>query len=1365
MIAAKHFDPVLGVDIHIIQPPGPVPPVPIPHPFVGMLIDPSEYVPIIGGTVKVNGMMRGVAGTGGKAIPPHIPIGGVFVVPPGNECEMFMGSATVAVDGDPQSRLGDPVLSCHSVGMPSIPRLKIHAKPKTLMLPTSVVLAVPMGPPVLVGGPPTISLSGMAMKFGMAALGKVMKKLRKLQKASKKWKAISDKMRNAVNKLLDKVPGGPKLKGKASNAICSLTGHPVDVASGKVTTEATDVTLPGPLPFTFSRVWYSQSTYAGPLGHGWHHSYDLGLYRFPEGIVVRLADGRFVVFAPPVPGEPSFDRTEKLFLHLTDRGYHVQTLDGLAYHFGWPAKDGSELPLDHVRDPNDNRIVLERDRGRLVAFVDSGGRRLPVTTDAAGRITEIHVPDPDKPGETFPMVSFRYDRRGDLVQADDALGNPFRYEYLDHLLVRETDRSGLAFYFMYDGSGPDAKCLRTWGDDNLYLRDLSYDPARQRTEVTNSLGHKTVYEWNAAGLVVKQTDPLGGSTLTEWSPHNDKLSVTNPNGEATQYAYDEFGREVSITDPAGNQGVIEYDVNGRPASFTNGAGAKWVWERDERGNATALIDPLGGRTTYRLHRGLWAAVVGADGGETRYEYDGPGNLTRVIYPDGTERSWELDVLGWQVAAKDPLGNVVRVRYDRRGDTRQATNPTGIARNVEYDRGGHPVRVTAGHREGELQFGPLHTLTSHRAGGREWRITYDTEQQVVEETSPRGDRLRYEYDAAGRKIAEHDYDGAVTRYEYNPAGRLVRRVRPSGRATRYEYDGTGRMTRVWHDGQPPLTMKYRGDGQLMEAASGGRVVRFDRDPLGRVLREYQDGHWVAGTFDPAGFRTAVASSLGLQRRDSRDPLGNLTGVRVGDWSVRIARNAVGGETIRTFASGSGARWERDQVGRPTALHTTGAEGWSVGYEWDGGRIASLADSRTGVTAYDYDPAGFAVRERGPDGVLNRTVDVGGNVYRDESRRDRVYGPGGRLDAAEGTTYRYDPDGNLTEAVRPDGTAFRYEWSADGRLRGVTRPDGRIVRFEYDPVGRRVAKHSGGRTTRWVWDGPTVLHEWEEKDGRPVGEPVSWVNNRSSGQVYGKKAGGEWFDAVDDHRGAVVRLTDARGREVWNARYDLYGDPRTTTGGPAACPFRFPGQYEDVETGLYYNHFRYYSPGAGQYISKDPMGRHGGDRPYGYVHDPLTWIDPAGLTPTGPASTNPLATPGTTTPAGMQQAGNSGGATAVRPGVDIHPDPNTNIIPAQQCDPANGIWPDGKSATVDPSLPGPTGVFHGTPEGTPLPEGLAAVRDGAEVGGPRDAGHVTIYNTRDMTPEEFEAKRAEIPTEKTVKVENHKTKGRIVKQCAK
>jgi RHS repeat-associated protein len=61
----------------------------------------------------------------------------------------------------------------------------------------------------------------------------------------------------------------------------------------------------------------------------------------------------------------------------------------------------------------------------------------------------------------------------------------------------------------------------------------------------------------------------------------------------------------------------------------------------------------------------------------------------------------------------------------------------------------------------------------------------------------------------------------------------------------------------------------------------------------------------------------------------------------------------------------------------------------------------------------------------------------------------------------------------------------------------------------------------------------------------------------------------------------------------------------------CPFRYQGQYEDVETGLYYNRFRYYDPNTGVYLSQDPIGLRGGSRLYGYVHDPNYWIDEFGL----------------------------------------------------------------------------------------------------------------------------------------------------------
>ena len=61
----------------------------------------------------------------------------------------------------------------------------------------------------------------------------------------------------------------------------------------------------------------------------------------------------------------------------------------------------------------------------------------------------------------------------------------------------------------------------------------------------------------------------------------------------------------------------------------------------------------------------------------------------------------------------------------------------------------------------------------------------------------------------------------------------------------------------------------------------------------------------------------------------------------------------------------------------------------------------------------------------------------------------------------------------------------------------------------------------------------------------------------------------------------------------------------------CPFRYQGQYEDAETGLYYNRFRYYDPQTGIYISQDPIRLKGGHKLYEYVADSLTQLDVLGL----------------------------------------------------------------------------------------------------------------------------------------------------------
>jgi RHS repeat-associated protein len=89
----------------------------------------------------------------------------------------------------------------------------------------------------------------------------------------------------------------------------------------------------------------------------------------------------------------------------------------------------------------------------------------------------------------------------------------------------------------------------------------------------------------------------------------------------------------------------------------------------------------------------------------------------------------------------------------------------------------------------------------------------------------------------------------------------------------------------------------------------------------------------------------------------------------------------------------------------------------------------------------------------------------------------------------------------------------------------------------------------------------------------------------------------YSIITDYLGAPAQMYDEKGQLTWEARLDMYGKAANFAGRSLNdCPFKYQGQYEDSETGLYYNRFRYYSPEEGVYLSQDPIGLAGNIRLY-------------------------------------------------------------------------------------------------------------------------------------------------------------------------
>lgn len=117
LLADSHITMVVGVDVHVTTAP-PFNPI---HPYIGMVIDPADYIPFLGTNVSVNGLKRGVSDTGGIIIPlMHIPLAGPFAMASiiGHESTNFFASQTVFCDGVRMSPKGYMVMTCNDVGIP-----------------------------------------------------------------------------------------------------------------------------------------------------------------------------------------------------------------------------------------------------------------------------------------------------------------------------------------------------------------------------------------------------------------------------------------------------------------------------------------------------------------------------------------------------------------------------------------------------------------------------------------------------------------------------------------------------------------------------------------------------------------------------------------------------------------------------------------------------------------------------------------------------------------------------------------------------------------------------------------------------------------------------------------------------------------------------------------------------------------------------------------------------------------------------------------------------------------------------------------------------------------------------------------------
>ncbi|QOW59970.1 DUF6531 domain-containing protein [Treponema pedis] len=1269
--AAKQMDPVMGIDVHVVTIP-PAVPTPLPHPYIGILFRAKDWVSCLVNTykplikeatvnlvetsfgkgaaasvskhsealmgmamgfanliasVKFGGFIpRAITGTSTKNFP-HIPFGAgwhpSFAVPvKKNHGKVFLGSLFVAADGDPMAGFGHLHYDCWDMGVPDLLKGQRNAGKKSpdpsgpqaeLYVPSGMLLPIPWGRPVLVNSIPTpinpLSVGDRLFKAGLSKL--------------RRSRAVC----NANEKIISRLPLPCSTKTKLSKKHGTGQSHPVEVAEGYFYTDNEDFRLSGILPLVWERTWYSYSDYKGPLGYGWHHSYDMALgFDLEKGAATfRMKDGRGVdLYLPKSVEKPTFNRLEKLYLCLDSEGnYYVKETSGLEYRFtrkGYAVKgtDTEQHLLEKISDKNGHCISFTyKPDGAISQITDSAGRVLRFETDKAGRITAIYAPHPEKADDTFAIARYEYNDDGDMTCHTDALGQKMSFEYSKHLMVREEWRNGTVWAFTYNGTDSRAKCTEVRGSGDLLHYKFNYDDP-ECTVVTDSLGYRKEFR-HFRGRVVKEVDAEGKEWRYQYNIYSELQSTVDPLGNTTAYMYDDWGNVTSVIEPDGNftqMGYYHPTNRHLMTEATDAHGGKWQWIYDKNGNLLSRKNPLGAETQFKYESGLLHIITDALGSQTEIAYDDSKNIVRIQSPNNALTKYGYDRLGQCVQVTNPNDIHQNRQLDLLGRVTTVYDFDNNTIELEYDAMDNITRYKDHNKEVHYSYKGLNKLMSRRDSAGTVRYRYDTEGQLREITNQAGERYSFELDGRGDVIKEKGFDGIVRLYERDEAGRVIKIQRPGKRHTQYEYDPAGHITRVdYHDGSEERFWYEKG--LLKAARNADSIVEFERDAMGNILKETCNGHEITSRYDILGRRTHTASSLGADISMELDSLSNVTSIETQGWQAKIDYDRQGLEIQRSLSGGLTAQTRRDKLGRvryqnavingqTTHLHRE--------YQWGiDDRLAKIIDLKTNeTTAFEYNDRGFLTRAvyNGKEEIW-RTADKLGNLYESEAQTDRFYKSSQLIKTAT-ATYKYDSEGFLIEKNESDKT-WQYLWTAGGMLKEVQRPDGSVVSFAYDAFGRRIEKKTSKTITRFLWDGNVPLHEWKEFDYKETtdNDRITWVFQGFT--PVAKIQGDKSYSIISDHLGTPLQAIDSEGKLIWERTLDIYGRIRKETEETANfVPFLYQGQYFDSETDLCYNRFRYYSPDTGTYISQDPIGLAGNNPTiYGYVKDPNSWIDVFGL----------------------------------------------------------------------------------------------------------------------------------------------------------
>jgi RHS repeat-associated protein len=833
--------------------------------------------------------------------------------------------------------------------------------------------------------------------------------------------------------------------------------------------------------------------------------------------------------------------------------------------------------VNYVQKGLESSATFDPLTGRVLTRTDANNNVTTYTYDSLARIKSISSPRPGDPD----LVTYEY--------APTAAG----YAYaLAHHYDAFNPGDTIDTVTFVDGTG---RTTQTKRDASLFVTP-------GQAAVTGRIVSGAT-NFDALGRAIEQFNP----TRDTKAPTVYETLV--PTGPVTTTAYDLSDRPTNIVEPGVRVTTIAYEFG----------------KRDDDGPQlyrTTVTDPrLRQEITFTNVREAVTAIDDQPDGlvplRTVFDYDGMGQLLRVVDSAGNETNHTYDMLGRRIATATPDAGLVEFGFDEEGKVTSKVTPNLRAAGEEIVY--------------SYELGRLVTI-DYPAGTPDVTYTYGT--------------MGAPNNGAGRVVQSEDGSRIVER-EFNPAGAVVLETaeiklhawhNPGTEpalfrwTTTWSYDGLARLeAMVYPDGER-LTYDYDSGGLIKNIVGEEDGFKFQQNKVGKpvliqvphtwsyeYLRDQQNDEFLHRRYQEVGNGATSEYSYDsntqwLTRQQTLSP----------NRKVKDPANVEIQDLEYTYDSVGNPLTCANNLPGPVPNLFGGAT--TQDYNYDGyDRIVSATGAWEQATnklrhynfAIDYDEHGNAISKVQTDDIFNGKKDL--EQKKTTYSFDREYGaPAPHQATAVGRdTFHYDANGNLTGIKDRKGKYIRrIEWDASDRMRVVT--DGpSSTTYQYDDTGQRTIERGPAGETAFINPWVTVRNRNEIFKHIWAGDDRIATQRDDGGHEELKR-----YFLHKDLQGSTNMVTDYRGDTFQHHEYfptgQVWVDESSTV---FRTPYQYGGGYVDEVREILNFGSRWYDQNREMFYSPDPILI---DDPLAVIDDPglssaytyagsspLTFIDPTGL----------------------------------------------------------------------------------------------------------------------------------------------------------